>query len=35
VTATAAAFKARLTEGMRMGQIFALAKEFIDLPTDE
>ena len=29
---TAAAFKKRLTEGMGAGQIFALAKEFIELP---
>ena len=32
---TAAAFKARLTPGMGAGQIFALAKEFIELPSTE
>lgn len=32
---TAAAFKARLTEGMGAGQIFALAKEFVGMPLKE
>jgi 3-methyladenine DNA glycosylase AlkD len=32
---SAEAFRRRLSEGMGAGQIFALAKEFIDLPLDE
>lgn len=32
---TATAFQKRLTEGMGAGQIFALAKEFIELPVEE